>query len=213
MSGRMTIGDCDTDSLGGDQSGCARPRTEDGRVTRIEGKRTEPGGIEHLVAMLLCRENPAATHIRPSRGDGGIDVLVPADDGSGIIVYQVKSFHSNLTASQKAQVERSFHRLVDFAKAHDLKVLEWYLTLPLDPTTENLLDWLADLRAHAKINTEMARQIHSLVSWLRNSRSLTRSLPVVSRLRSPRCRWSLMSGPAGCWWGLAPASLAVVGSP
>jgi len=116
-------------------------------VTRIEWTRTEPGDIEHLVAMLLCRENPAATHIRPSRGDGGIDVLVPADDGSGIIVYQVKSFHSNLTASQKAQVERSFHRLVDFAKAHDLKVLEWYLTLPLDPTTENLLDWLADLTA------------------------------------------------------------------
>src|SRR5665647_2900064 len=96
--------------------------------------------------MLLYRENPAATHTRPSRGDGGIDVLVPADDGSGIIVYQVKSFHSNLTASQKAQVERSFHRLVDFANAHDLKVLEWYLTLPLDPTTENL-DWLADLTA------------------------------------------------------------------
>ena len=116
-------------------------------MTRIEWTRTEPGDIEHLVAMLLCRENPAATHIRPSRGDGGIDVLVPADDGSGIIVYQVKSFHSNLTASQKAQVERSFHRLVDFAKAHDLKVLEWYLTLPLDPTTENLLDWLADLTA------------------------------------------------------------------
>jgi hypothetical protein len=113
-------------------------------VTRIEWTRTEPGDIEHLVAMLLCRENPAATHIRPSRGDGGIDVLGPADDGSGIIVYQVKSFHSNLTASQKAQVERSFHRLVDFAKAHDLKVLEWYLTLPLDPTTENLLDWLPD---------------------------------------------------------------------
>jgi hypothetical protein len=96
--------------------------------------------------VALPREPCGHTHIRPSRGDGGIDVLVPADDDSAIIVYQVKSFHSNLTTSQKAQVERSFHRLVDFANAHDLKVLEWYLTLPLDPTTENL-DWLADLTA------------------------------------------------------------------
>src|SRR5674476_263731 len=146
MSCRMTIGDCDTDSLGGDQSGCARPRTEDGRVARVEWTRTEPGDIEHLVAMLLCRENPDATHIRPSSGDGGIDVLVPADGDSGVIVYQVKSFHSNLTASQKAQVVHSFHRLLDFATGQHLQVLKWYLTLPLDPTNENL-SWLVDLTA------------------------------------------------------------------
>jgi hypothetical protein len=85
-------------------------------VARVEWTRTEPADIKHLVAMLLCRENPDATLIRPSSGDGGIDVLVPADGDSGVIVCQVKSFHSNLTASQKAQVVHSFHRLLDFAK-------------------------------------------------------------------------------------------------
>jgi hypothetical protein len=111
-------------------------------MTRIGWTRIAPGDIEHLVAMLLCRENPAAKNIRPSRGDGGIDVLVPADDSS-FIVYQVKSFSSNLDASQKGQVERSFYRLLDFAKARGLRVIEWYLTLPLNPTDPNLFDWFA----------------------------------------------------------------------
>jgi len=81
---------------------------ENGRVTRVEWTRTEPGDIEHVVSMLLCRENPSAVRIRPSRGDGGIDVLTPSRDGTGVAVYQVKSFTRNLTQGQKAQAERSF---------------------------------------------------------------------------------------------------------
>jgi hypothetical protein len=71
-------------------------------VTRVEWTRTEPGDIEHVVSMLLCRENPSAVRIRPSRGDGGIDVLAPSRDGIGVAVYQVKSFAGNLTQSQRA---------------------------------------------------------------------------------------------------------------
>ena len=74
-------------------------------MTRVEWTRTEPGDIEQVVSMLLCRENPSAVRVRASRGDGGIDVLAPAENGAGVAVYQVKSFSSNLTASQKAQVE------------------------------------------------------------------------------------------------------------
>jgi len=63
----------------------------------------EPGDIEQVVAILLCRENPPAVRVRPSRGDGGIDILVPLDGTATVAVYQVKSFTSNLTRGQKAQ--------------------------------------------------------------------------------------------------------------
>jgi len=112
----------------------------------VEWTRIEPGDIEQVVSVLLCRENPAAVRIRPSRGDGGIDVLVPLEGHAGVAVYQVKSFRENLTRGQKAQVERSFRRLVDYAAGRGLRVAEWYLTMPLDPTNENL-EWLAGLTA------------------------------------------------------------------
>jgi len=115
-------------------------------VARVEWTRIEPGDIEQVVSVLLCRENPAAVRIRPSRGDGGIDVLVPLEGHAGVAVYQVKSFRENLTRGQKAQVERSFRRLVDYAAGRGLRVAEWYLTMPLDPTNENL-EWLAGLTA------------------------------------------------------------------
>lgn len=100
-------------------------------MTRVEWTRTEPGDIERVVSMLLCRENPSAVRIRPSRGDGGIDVLAPSRDGIGVAVYQVKSFTKNLTQGQKAQAERSFRRLLDYARGRGLHVTEWYLTVSI----------------------------------------------------------------------------------
>lgn len=110
-------------------------------MARVEWTRIEPGDIEQVVAILLCRENPAAVRPRPSRGDGGIDILVPLDGTDTVAVYQVKSFTSNLTRGQKAQAERSFRRLMDYADGRGLRVAEWYLTLPVNPTNENL-QWL-----------------------------------------------------------------------
>ena len=126
---------------------------ENSGMARVEWTRTEPGDIEQVVSMLLCRENPSAIRIRPSRGDGGIDVLAPSERGSGVAVYQVKSFSSNLTAGQKAQAERSFRRLLDYAGGRGLRVAEWYLTLPLDPTTDNL-EWLSGFTAGHGITAE-----------------------------------------------------------
>jgi hypothetical protein len=88
---------------------------------------------------MLCREFLNAQRIRPSRGDRGIDVLVP-DDG-GYEVYQVKSFATNLGPSQKAQIIDSYERLKEAHVAKDINVLAWYLTLPLNPTNENL-EWM-----------------------------------------------------------------------
>ena len=53
-----------------------------------------------MVAILLCRENPAAVRVRPSRGYGGIDILVPLYGTGTVAVYQVKSFTANLTRGQ-----------------------------------------------------------------------------------------------------------------
>jgi hypothetical protein len=119
---------------------------QNGRVARVEWTRIEPGDIEQVVAILLCRENPAAVRPRPSRGDGGIDILVPLDGTGTVAVYQVKSFTSNLTPGQKAQAERSFRRLMDYAAVRGLRVAEWYLTMPLNPTNENL-QWLEGFTA------------------------------------------------------------------
>ncbi len=95
--------------------------------------------------MFLCRMNPAAFRVRPSQGDGGIDVCVPTGVNR-FEVYQVKKFASNLTSSQKTQVEKSHARLRDFAGERGWTIDNWYLTLPLDPTTENL-SWLAEIAA------------------------------------------------------------------
>lgn len=94
--------------------------------------------------MMLCRENPAAQMIRPSKGDGGIDVQVPTDDGTGRFdVYQVKKFASNLTTSQKSQIVSSLDRMQQTVESGRIVVRDWFATMPLNPTNPNL-DWLAE---------------------------------------------------------------------
>ena len=54
----------------------------------------EPGErIEDFVAAYLLLEAGAGNQIRPSQGDGGIDVQIPTQDGWDI--YQVKRFTQN----------------------------------------------------------------------------------------------------------------------
>src|SRR5665811_437517 len=154
-----------------------------------------------LYSWLLKR------HISPKLGKIPLDKL----DTALIRKWRAGLLEAGVTQGMAAKAYRLLRAILNTAVDED----DLLITNPcrikgagLEKTEERPF-----LRAHVKINAEMARQIPSLVPWLRDSRSLTRSLPVVSRLRSLRCRWSLMSGPAGCWWGLAPASLAVVGSP
>lgn len=109
----------------------------------VEWTRLSGDAIEELVAVLLCRRFPAATLVRPSQGDGGIDVLVRLPPG-GVEVYQVKKFYSNLEAGQKKQIANSFARLEKYREAESLDVRAWHLTLPLNPTNENL-KWLGEV--------------------------------------------------------------------
>lgn len=108
-------------------------------MSRVEWTRRTPEEVESVIAFMLCREFPNAIRIRPSQGDGGIDIMVPTP--SGVTIYQVKSFAQNLTFSQKKQIQRSFDTLVAYAGKDNLHVLEWCLVMPLDPTREQLR-WL-----------------------------------------------------------------------
>lgn len=106
---------------------------------RVDWARYSGEDIEQVIAMMLCRRFPNATRIRPSRGDGGVDVLVPIP--TGYAVWQIKKFAANLTSSQKSQIRGSIDRVLQFIEERGLPVPEWHLIMPLEPTHENR-EWL-----------------------------------------------------------------------
>lgn len=99
--------------------------------------------IEDVVSNLLYHEYPRAQRIRPSQGDYGIDIIVPRMHGDTEVwdVYQIKKFALNLTDNQNKQVEKSFRRLMIGLVRRGIQAGDWYLVMPLDPTTQSLLDW------------------------------------------------------------------------
>ena len=117
-------------------------------MARVEWTRTAPDDVEHVAAILILREHISGQRIRPSQGDGGIDILVPTGEASEVDVYQVKAFSSNLTAGQKTQIKKSYVALLKTVKEKGLQVRNWYLTLPLDATRENLDGSRRSPRAH-----------------------------------------------------------------
>lgn len=54
--------------------------------------------VERAIATYVCLLNPRASHIRPSVGDGGIDVLV-ANADSARDIYRIKKYTTNLKSS------------------------------------------------------------------------------------------------------------------
>ncbi|MBF6079262.1 hypothetical protein ACWDSF_17385 [Nocardia beijingensis] len=112
-------------------------------MSRIEWTRVSADDIEEAVSMFICRIYPRAFRVRASRGDGGIDVCVPVSKDH-FDVYQVKKFAHNLTAKQKQQAKKSHDRIARYAADRGWTIDNWYLTMPLDPTNENLT-WLNEL--------------------------------------------------------------------
>jgi hypothetical protein len=111
-----------------------------------------PDLIERIIAVLLGNLNSQATRIRPSQGDGGVDVLVPTEESGHFDVYQVKSFATRLKAGQKRQIRESLvraHQTHNDLSNHVL-IDRWLLTLPLDPTPQQL-QWLTDEAADLKV--------------------------------------------------------------
>jgi hypothetical protein len=120
-------------------------------MSRIEWTRLSGEDVETVVGVFLCREFPRARRIRPSAGDGGIDVLVPVEEGWD--VYQVKRYATNLGSSEKRAIERSLGRLMTTIETEGLVVKTWHLTLPLNPTPENSR-WLDDITADAPFQAQ-----------------------------------------------------------
>jgi hypothetical protein len=116
-------------------------------VSRVEWSRRTPEEIEELLGILLCSKfGLAATRVRPSRGDKGIDVYVLTTEGW--VVFQIKSFTTSLTSSHKRQIAESWNRFKTYADEVGIDVKAWYLLRPLNPTIEDEA-WLETLTAGA----------------------------------------------------------------
>ena len=110
---------------------------------RIPWTRYSGEDVESVLATFISLEEQDAIKIRPSRGDGGIDLIVYLD-AETVDVYQIKKFAENLKSSQKAQIENSWQELSASTAELNVKINSWHLVMPLDPTNENL-KWAKEL--------------------------------------------------------------------
>lgn len=110
---------------------------------RIPWSRYSGEDVESVLATFISLEERNAIKIRPSRGDGGIDLIVYLD-AETVDIYQIKKFAENLKNSQKAQIENSWQELSATTAVLHVKINSWHLVMPLDPTNENLR-WAKEL--------------------------------------------------------------------
>lgn len=73
-------------------------------MARVEWSRLSGDEAEAVLGVMLCREHPTATRVKPSQGDGGIDVWVP--EGDTAIVYQIKSYTGNIEGYAKPALKK-----------------------------------------------------------------------------------------------------------
>lgn len=115
-------------------------------MPRVPWTTIDPHTCEGVIAVMVCRETPAMVRVRPSRGDGGIDLIQITEAGWRVV--QVKYYSSNLTAKQKADIAKSYNDVRATAAAKNAKIAEWLLMLPLEPTNENR-EWFDELTQDA----------------------------------------------------------------
>lgn len=132
-------------------------------MSRIEWSRYGGDEIEALVSMFVCREIPNAFRIRPSQGDGGIDVCVPIT-ADHVEIYQVKKFAANLSDGQRTQIANSHKRIQEYAKDRGWTIDRWHLTLPLEPTPENT-EWFDELEKTADFPCEW-KGLSTIEGWV-----------------------------------------------
>jgi hypothetical protein len=105
-------------------------------VARVEWSRLSGAEIEAVLGVLLCREHPTATRVKPSRGDGGIDVWVP--EGESATVYQIKGYTGNIDSTRQNHIKSSWTTLLAYAAENSITLSAWYLVTPENPTKEQL---------------------------------------------------------------------------
>ena len=117
---------------------------------RVEWSELGGDEAETVLANLVYNKHPLATRVRPSRGDWGIDLLVPSTREPGKYdVYQIKKFATTLTNTQKREVKDSFRRVLLglVRRQPPVPLADWYLVAPVDLTVDNQLDWLVQRHA------------------------------------------------------------------
>lgn len=119
---------------------------EDERVTTVNWERMSGDDVELFVAAALTKGRGGGGQITPSTGDGGIDVLLPMEDGKWEVV-QVKRYSRPLDSKQKKSVEASWDRFLQ-QRLDKHEFAAWTLAMPLDPTRE-ALEWLQALPPEA----------------------------------------------------------------
>ena len=129
-------------------------------MARVEWTRQSGDDVETVVGMLLCSQFRNAVRVRPSQGDGGIDIFVPGPAGWGTerAVWQIKRYCHNLTGTEKRAIKRSYSRVVETSKKEGWRITEWHLVMPLDLTTQNI-GWLDSYTAAA----DFPRETHGLL--------------------------------------------------
>ena len=114
--------------------------------------------VERAIATYICLEHPSSVRVRPSGGDGGIDVINTLKNGKKS-VYQIKKFALNLTVGQKNQIKKYWDSICEYSKEEGFELEEWNLVMPLDPTNENR-EWLEQLTADAHCNIHWIGRAH-----------------------------------------------------
>lgn len=113
-------------------------------MARIEWAARSGEEVETVISNLMYNWNSRSQRIRPTQGDYGIDVLIPAGEATNSWdVYQIKKYATNLDASQKDKVVGSFARMLIGIVRENLPVRNWYLVMPLDPTLPGREKWFA----------------------------------------------------------------------
>jgi hypothetical protein len=110
---------------------------------RVPWERYDGNEIEAVIAMMLLRQHPHGQRIRPSQGDGGIDVLIPHAPHRWE-VFQVKKFTTTRNSSQERKIRESWNRLLAYTKEKNIRVTAWHVVRPIDPTREDR-EWLTAL--------------------------------------------------------------------
>ncbi len=101
--------------------------------------------LEEIMAVFVAQDHPKTLRRTPSRGDGGVDLLVPVE--GGFHVKQVKGFSDRIGSSERRQIRESYESLLNDPRL-DQPVVEWRLTVPVDPTSGEQ-EWFNDLTADA----------------------------------------------------------------
>lgn len=134
-------------------------------MTTINWERVPGDTVEEYVeALILTTANPRAVRITPSRGDKGVDILAPVENGL-YDVYQVKRYTRPFTKSsseEKSIVESWTRFATEFLSTYPIR--RWNLVMPWNPTPERHSWMLNELTAGATIERDWLGR-GSLDAW------------------------------------------------